>query len=423
MDHGARSHSRFGASIAHRWFYCPGSVRLEANAPPETPSASALKGTAAHELLEALLRVRLDPDAARVLREAADPDLLRGVSRCIDHVETLLDSHPEALIYTEVRFKLPSSVVGGEAFGTCDIAIWIPKLHQLHIIDYKNGVEIVDEVNNLQCRYYMAGAWFTIPGLAANVTDIAITIVQPNAFAAGGPVRTWWTTPDNVIDFMEEFDEAATRALDPDAVLRPELKVCQYCKAFTICPAAKAKGLDAAIRNATDIRLVNETGLPNPEVMKLDELAYTLGAAPFLRKFLDRCEEVAYAMAMKGHPIPGQKLVAKLTRRKYDGDEPEVAEKLMLLYDVELDEIMPRSLLGLTAMEDVIRNKVREAAPKGKKKQAVEQAMESFAFVTVKEPATGLTLVPMGDRRPAVNPLAVTYTEGINLPAVTVSKP
>lgn len=95
----------------------------------------------------------------------------------------------------------------------------------------------------------------------------------------------------------------------------------------------------------------------------------------------------------------------------------------MLLYDVEIDEIMPRSLLGLTAMEDVIRNKVREAAPKGKKKQAVEQAMESFAFVTVKEPATGLTLVPMGDRRPAVNPLAETYTEGINLPAVTVSKP
>lgn len=421
MDHGARKHSRYGASIAHRWFSCPGSVRLEAIAPPENPSPSALRGTAAHELLEALIAARVDPIELHALREAADKELLAGVDKCLEHVDLLLDANPDAVMFSEVRFALPSAVVGGEAFGTCDIAIWIPSKRELHIIDYKNGVEVVDEVNNLQLRDYGAGVWFTVPGVAENVERIAITIVQPNAFHPAGHIRTWWTDPDNLIDFMAEFDAAALRAQDENAPLVPTMKNCQYCKAASICPALRAKGLDAAVRGAQDIRLVEEKTLRDPMQMDMAELGYVIAAAPFLERYIEACRDAAYILSMKGHHVPGTKLVAKLSRRKWDGEPAEIAENMMLVYPVELDDIMPRKLLGLTEMEAVISAKVRDAAPRGKKKERVQEAKENMAFFTVKEPATGLTLVPLGDRRPAVNPLA-TVTEGIQLPVVTVNQ-
>lgn len=421
MDHGARQHSRYGASIAHRWFNCPGSVRLEAKAPPEVPSPSALRGTAAHELLEALIKARFDHQAEASLKANADPELLSGVSVCLEHVDLLLDANPDAIFYSEVGFTLPSAVIGDEAYGTCDVAIVLPRRRQLHIIDYKNGVEIVDEVENLQLLDYATGVWFNVPGIADMVDEVVITIVQPNAFHPGGPIREWSTTPARLLDFMAEFDEAALRTLDENAPLVPGLKTCQYCKAASICPALKAKGLDAAIRGATDIKLVSAAALPNPEHMRLDELAYTLAAGEFLKLWLDRCEEAAYALMLKGHLVPGRKLVHKISRRKWDGDEAEIAENMTLVFPVTLDDVMPRKMLGLTAMDALISEKVREATRKGKKKEAVAQAKETLAFFTVKEPSTELTAAPMADRRPAVNPLA-NATAGISLPHMTAPK-
>lgn len=421
MDHGERSHSKWGMSNAHRWFVCPGSVALEAVAPPETPSPAALAGTAAHEFLEKLIAARLDPIATALLESEQSLETIAAVGKCLEHVELLLDANPDAMLFSEVGFKLPSQHIGDQAYGTCDIGVVLPSKRELHVIDYKNGVEVVDHENNLQLRGYGTGIWFAVPDIAGMIDKVAITIVQPNAFHASGPIRTWWTDPWNLIDFMEEYDAAVLRTLDPKAPLVPTLKGCQYCKAITICPAAKAKGLDAALRGATDIKLVNEKALPDPQHMRLDELAYTLAAKPFLELWLQRVEEAAYSLAMQGHMIPGRKLVNKLTRRKYDGEPEKVAETLQLLFPVAIDEIMPRKLLGLTEMEALLTKRARETAGRGKKKEAAEQALESFAFVTVKEPATGLTLVPLDDRRAAVNPVE-RATEGITLPVIAATK-
>jgi hypothetical protein len=394
---------------------------MEAKAPPEPRSPAAEKGTEAHELLEKMLLARGDAEAQAALFNSVELEMAVNVQGVLDYVDRLLDSDPEAILYSEVRFELPSSVLPGEAFGTCDIAVVLPTLREMHVVDYKNGVELVDHENNLQLRGYGCGVWFTLPEIATFVDRVAITIIQPNAFAANGPIRTWWTTPQNMVDFLFEYDEAAARTLEDNPVFAPGRKTCRWCKAITICPAAKAKALDAAVRGAQDIKIVSVNTLPDPASMPLDELAYTLKAGEYLRMWLDKVDQAAYALAMKGHAIPGKKLVPKISRRRYDGDPAQIAEGLVATFPVEIEDVFPRKLVTLTELESRISKAVSEKAKRGKKKQAVEEALEMLAFFTVKEPSTELTLVDMDDRRPAVNPV-VKATEGISLPAVTVLK-
>ena len=51
MGHEERTHALFGASSAHRWLSCPGSLLLEKDF-PDTKSEAAAEGTLAHELAE-----------------------------------------------------------------------------------------------------------------------------------------------------------------------------------------------------------------------------------------------------------------------------------------------------------------------------------------------------------------------------------
>lgn len=54
-------HSPIGASSAHRWFACPGSVELIKQAPKEQSNVHAERGTAAHTVLEKCLGTNKNP--------------------------------------------------------------------------------------------------------------------------------------------------------------------------------------------------------------------------------------------------------------------------------------------------------------------------------------------------------------------------
>ena len=99
-------HAALGASIAHRWMSCPGSVRLAAGI--DVPaSAYAEEGAAAHMLAEICLKDGID---ARVLigrkvnSYAADAEMADGVQVYVDAVRAELE--PGDLLLVEQHFSL-----------------------------------------------------------------------------------------------------------------------------------------------------------------------------------------------------------------------------------------------------------------------------------------------------------------------------
>src|SRR5699024_9651498 len=107
-----------------------------------------------------------------------------------------------------------------------------------------------------------------------------------------------------------------------------------------------------------------------------------------LQKWAKDVEKYAFEQAEKhGKKVPGWKLVEGRSNRKY-ADEDMVLEKLK--EDYQLDDIAPRKILGITAMEKIL----------GKKTFA-----ERLADLVIK-PAGKPTLVPESDKRPELNSTA-----------------
>src|SRR5690606_28463258 len=76
--HTGRAHAKLSPSAAHRWFPCPGSVRLSADVKSKS-SVFADEGSAAHELAQACLTHGNDAD--RYIGEYVDIDASSSLHR------------------------------------------------------------------------------------------------------------------------------------------------------------------------------------------------------------------------------------------------------------------------------------------------------------------------------------------------------
>ena len=113
-DHGARAHSRFGASSAHRWMACPGTIRM-CEGIPERSSAYADEGTQAHELLELRLtyhREKSSPAAEALVAaaQAASQDMTEAVNVAFDYVVDIMDAFPDAILEVEHKIEIPEHI-------------------------------------------------------------------------------------------------------------------------------------------------------------------------------------------------------------------------------------------------------------------------------------------------------------------------
>lgn len=179
-------HALLSASGAHRWLNCTPSTRLESDE-PESTSAAAGQGTAAHALAEHKLR--------RLLKQRSK----RPVSAWIDdEMETLTDDYvayvqehislaeqtcgdPQVLI--EQRLDFSHIVPGG--FGTGDCVIIAEPTLQIIDLKYGQGV-LVEAVNNPQLMLYALGALHAF-GSLHDIETVSVTIYQPRR----ANVDTW----------------------------------------------------------------------------------------------------------------------------------------------------------------------------------------------------------------------------------------
>lgn len=411
--HSARQHNKYAASGAHRWMVCHGSVKASAAVVVPPPSPWAEDGTEAHELLEFALKGRFRNSIEALCSfpqtwtHRADDEESRcdSVQVALDYVYELLDSYPDAILVCEHTATLRTPLTD-DCGGTNDVCVIVPSLQLLYVVDFKHGAGVaVEVVENKQLLLY---GLLAIDGMqdllrAHQTTGFTITlaIVQPRAFHPAGPVREWLVPDGRFTRYLAEVEDAIIECEADKPTLTPGEEQCRWCVAKTTCVALEQKAMQAVSVNFASVRDVRQALLPQPHQIPADRLSYILQCQSMVEQWFADCYEHALSLAKAGHYIPGFKLVEADARRKWHGNEVDVAAKLMALTGAKADDVMPRKLIGITDAEAMVVAAYKEKAGKGKLTQAAKDARQAMALLTTKDTSGKLRLTEASDRRQA----------------------
>lgn len=433
--HTGRKHRRFSPSASERFINCTGSTNLLARVPARPPNPYAIEGTKAHEVLEAALvnGIRKASVAHREYSSVCMEDLntfdnffYYAIDVALNHIWSIMDEYPDAVMYTEKFVNPPVENAPDEAGGWCDCAIHVPSIRTLFVIDYKHGAGVAKAVKgNTQVKQYAAGFLFEDnPTVDPETVDTVVpTIIQPRAFHEDGMVRDYELTTYEIWEYLEELDDAIAANLADDAPLTPGEDQCRFCDAKTVCPAREARALQVASTTFKQIEDVGKPKVPSIHELDIPRMAYISQHAPMLRKWLDDIDAHLEELARSGHHIPGKKLVETQARRKWYGDDETAAKNAASLIGCKPEDLMTTKILPLTQVEKLVVEAYKKRVGRGKKQQAAEDARQAFAFCTLKQSSGNLVLVDEDDSRPAVNRAVDTFTQiQAALPATSIGE-
>jgi hypothetical protein len=378
-------HSVLGASAAHRWMNCPGSIGLiaklrgDGSQMYEAGEAAAL-GTAAHTLAAACLTGGKEPwefMGSKIDKFVVDMDMAQAVTVYVEHCRAV-DNEAD-IYFTEVPLR--SDRKGEEdAFGTADhlayrMGEWI------RIPDYKHGAGLVVEPTYPQSKYYAALAYMRRPEWMRGDREpkfIHTDIVQPRIPHPGGPIRTATYTPAFLMNWWDgEVVPAMAATRDPNALLHVG-KWCKFCPARGHCPALKKEVMTFSAVGTTPAYLTDE------------ELGDLMVKCRAIKAYFENdLQPEAFARALQGKTIRHFKVVHKIAQRAWkDGSEAA----LVRTFGQEAYE--PQKLRSPARIEKLIGG-------------------QDFVVEHAYKPQTGLTLAPEEDKRTPVN-TRVDYCEGLS---------
>ena len=429
LDQAERTHRRYSPSKMERLTLCPGSDRATFGL-AEKDSEWSIEGTKAHTVLQAALDNKIrDARTAHIEHSALCMELLdekdggpykrfySAIDTALDHVYSLLDNHPNAVMWIETFVDPPSDAAPGETGGYCDIAIYDPDTKTLWIIDYKHGQGIVKAVRgNPQPMQYAAGFLYDQQSplnagrhgggvfVPNDVERVVLAILQPRAVSPDGEERSVELTPYEVYEYLATMDDTISKCKDEKAPLIPGQDQCRFCPLNgNGCPAQEAKALAAVSQTFQRVEDIDQNVVPNPYELDGEHAERAALALPFLRNWANAVEKRLYALIQQGYRPQWHKIVEAEARRQWHGDPVDIAKRFMELTGCQYEEIMRPKLLTITEADELIVDAYKAKAPRGKKKAAAEDARAAMAFLTLKQSSGKLTLVTLDDARPAVD--------------------
>ncbi|WP_195617670.1 DUF2800 domain-containing protein [Clostridium paraputrificum] len=361
-------HAVLSASGSHRWLNCLPSARLELEF-ENSESNVAAEGTAAHALCEHKLKKALHMRSKRPVSVYNTDEMEEHsdayVEFVMEQLELARQSCTDPLILIEQRLDFSCYVPQG--FGTGDCIIIGDK--KLHIIDFKYGMGVlVDAVDNPQMKLYALGALEIYDSLY-DIEEVSMTIFQPRR----ENVSTWTIPVGDLKDWAEnELKPKAKKAYDGKGDYVPG-EWCTFCRAAVKCRARAEEKLKLA---QMEFKL--------PPLLTDSEIEEVLSKLSDLTKWANEIMAYATEAAVnRGKEWHGFKVVEGRSVRKYK-DEETVAE---VAKANGYKDIYRHSLITLTEMQKLM----------GKKK------FEEILGGLIHKPLGKPTLVPLSDKRPAMN--------------------
>lgn len=385
-----RAHAKLSASGSEKWMTCTPSAHLEDGFVDEG-SEFASEGTFAHEVFETELRFhlkRMDGKAYKAKRTELKKnrfytqELQDYVNAAYLYaIDRIAEAHArckDPVILVEQRLDFSRWVP--EGFGTGDLVIITDGLVEVLDLKYGKGV-YVDAVNNSQMRLYGLGAFNELSHLY-DIDTVSMTILQPRLDNWGNETLT----AEYLLKWADE--EVVPRAKlawagEGEFVAGDHCISC-FCKARYTCEARAEQALAVAkFEFGADL---DDPIVPAPDMLPMSRIAELLPKADMVIDWFNDLKAYALKQATEHNvTVPGFKVVEGRSNRKYL-DQDAVAAKL-IKSGIPEETIYERSLLGITAMEKAIGKKV-------------------FADVLgdlIIKPEGKPTLVPEGDKRPALN--------------------
>lgn len=386
-------HSKLGASAAHRWLNCAGSISLTDKLYSEGliksyTNRAAAEGTAAHLVFASCME---DGDDAVSMKDMeievadwifiVDDEMVAGVQEALDWVRARISKAKadgfEVHVYVERGME---SFTDEDAFGTGDVIIHIVN-DRLIVGDLKYGRGITVEPDSDQNYYY---SYLGLENYVEDPTTIKVIeswIFQPRIPHPNGTIRKhitnvkevtdWWF--NRVLPGMED-----TRKQDAELVIGEH---CRFCPAKGHCPALKNEVFEFP------------TGI-DPAHLTDDELGAILEKLKALATVKETFEREALRRARRGDKIPGFKLVKKKANRTWK-EKQAIKDGEGAMVETTLEEAMDKAF-GLDCWTD----------PSRKSPAQIEKLAggNDFASLWAYSPDLGLTLAAESDKRLEVRP-------------------
>jgi len=361
-------HAVLSASSSHRWTKCTPAARLELEF-DDTESSAAAEGTAAHALAEHKLRRALKMRSKKPISpfdcDEMDEYTDAYVDFVLEQLELAKQSCSDPLVLIEQHLDFSKYVPDG--FGTGDCILISDKA--LHIIDLKYGMGIlVNAERNSQMMLYSLGALEIYDSLY-DIDEVSMTVFQPRR----DNVSTWTIPVDDLRDWAEnELRIKAELAFKGEGEYCPG-DWCTFCRAAVKCRARAEEKLKLA---QSEFRL--------PPLLSDAEIEEVLGKLSDITKWANDLLAYATDAAVNhGKHWSGYKVVAGRSVRKFK-DEDAVAEVAKVN---GYKDIYRQSLITLTEFEKLM----------GKAK--FNEVLGDLVYKPPGKP----TLVPVSDKRPAIN--------------------
>lgn len=375
-------HAKLSASGAHRWIGCPASVSMEAQFPEgDKASPFAAEGTAAHDLAETCLRLGKNAKEyightfeADGLSFVVDDDMAEAVQLYVDYVRDL----PGKLLI-EQRVDFSPWVAGG--FGTADAIVLNDGVATVADLKFGRGVK-VDADENPQAMSYALGALNEYDFLF-DVHTFRLAIVQPRL----DHVSEWEISRDDLLAWADDLlKPAAELALSDEPPMHPGEKQCRFCRAKGACRALAEFNIQVATEGFSVVGDPIKT--TDPKVLSSEEIAELMPSLDMLANWVKAVEAHALAELEIGRDIPGYKLVAGRSLRKWaDENDAEAALRKKL------------------KVADVYTKKLISPAQAEKKLGKGNRIVAEHCIKPQGKPA----IAPISDKRPA---LEIDPTEG-----------
>ena len=396
-----KGHARLSPSSAHRWTRCPRSIGMAEHF-PRSGSVYTEEGTLAHALAEAILSA---PEGER----ETDPAVRRAEKLadafCRDHPE--MDNNVEAMrkdleLYVEYVDETTSRALLSKGGGLrlletdVDLSAYVPECHGtadavvicddfIEIVDLKYGKNtLVEAEDNEQLMIYALGAL----DLARTLTDydppvVVMTIVQPRMYN----ISTDSLTVKELTDWGTfSLSPCGNAALSDDRASAGEW--CRWCAGDGKCKAQK--------EYYDELEKTHQAWLKDHTVSP-EDLAEVLDRSKSLESWLKKIRADALEMVLQGGEIPGYKLVAGRSVRRYKPDSETAVVTAAEEAGYPEAMLFDRKLLSITAMEKLL----------GKK------TFNEVLGDLVEKPEGAPTLAPLSDKRQAINTVEADFEDDL----------
>lgn len=413
------SHAKLSPSSAHRWTRCPGSVREEAKYPGDNAGPAAIDGTHTHTLLERCLKDEVTADffIGKTLKDHEGE--FKVEQDRADRVQLALDYIRErgGTVYAE-RVVNPTMFVGHpDCYGTADVTIVTNK--SIEIIDYKDGMGVVEVEDNEQLELYALGV-IAATDYPQSVIEIRMTVIQPKVAVKGvEPIRSVALSLGELMGKARKYQQATIATSKADAELVPGEVQCKFCRAKGNCKAAADAALSSAGIQFQNLELAQQSADRDPNTMTDQELVELMEALPLIRQMIVSVEEEALKRLQAGKSISGLKLVRGRGSRQWALPEDQMAERLRKM-GIPKDAVWTQKLVSPAQVEKLRWEKKKRGSDEVEKKALSERQLSMLKKEYIAHQEGKLQVALESDDRKAVvvdaSPMFGEVKQGTDVP-------